>query len=49
LAARLVTLPLHRYVTEDDVERIAMAISRFSGEAEETIAQGYKRTCVPAK
>jgi perosamine synthetase len=49
LAARLVTLPLHRYVTEDDVDRIAMAVSRFSSEAEEAIAQGYKQTCVTAK
>jgi dTDP-4-amino-4,6-dideoxygalactose transaminase len=49
LAARLVTLPLHRYVTEDDVDRIAMAISRFSGEAEKAVAQGYKQTCVSAK
>ena len=49
LAARLVTLPLHRYVTEDDVDRIALAVSRFSGEVEEAIAQGYKQTCVSAK
>jgi dTDP-4-amino-4,6-dideoxygalactose transaminase len=49
LAARLVTLPLHRYVTEDDVDRIAMAVSRFSGEAEEAIAQGYKQICITAK
>ncbi|NWF73549.1 MAG: DegT/DnrJ/EryC1/StrS family aminotransferase [Nitrospirae bacterium] len=49
LAARLVTLPLHCYVTEDDVDRIAMAVSRFSGEAKEAVAQGYKQTCVSAK
>jgi len=49
LAARLVTLPLHRYVTEDDVDRIAMAVSRCSGEAEVAIAQGYKQTCATAK
>jgi dTDP-4-amino-4,6-dideoxygalactose transaminase len=49
LAARLVTLPLHRYVTEDDVDRITMAVSRFSGEAEVAIAQGYKQTCATAK
>lgn len=49
LAARLVTLPLHRYVTEDDVDRIAMAVSRCSGEAEVAIAQGYKQTCAIAK
>jgi dTDP-4-amino-4,6-dideoxygalactose transaminase len=49
LAARLVTLPLHRYVTEDDVDRIAMAVRRFSGEAGEAIAQGYKQTCATAK
>lgn len=49
LAARLVTLPLHRYVTENDVDRIALAVSRFSGEAEEAIPQGYKQTCITAK
>ena len=49
LAARLVTLPLHRYVTENDVDRIATAVSRLSGKAEEAIAQGYRETCVSAK
>lgn len=49
LASRMVTLPLHRYVTEDDVDRIAKAVGRFYGEIQESIDQGYKRTCVTAK
>lgn len=36
LAARLVTLPLHQYVSASDVERIAHAVNRLSGSDAES-------------
>jgi dTDP-4-amino-4,6-dideoxygalactose transaminase len=49
LAARLVTLPLHRYVTKADTDRIARVVNRFADRDSQSLSPACEATPVGLK
>lgn len=49
LAARLVTLPLHRYVTKADADRIARVVNQFAGQNSQPLSSACEAIPVGLK